>query len=134
MKEILIFIKFILFLVRIHFVQNKLFQNHVNIFDLIEEQQLKFSKVEEIVKEYLQMPQQYISSHNNKENFIAIFSNFTKLNGEVLLNEYIENMNGKDLQSIIDNINQIKNKYVTRWEFDTQKGKFILPDDSKIPY
>ena len=101
---------------------------------MIDEEQLKFSQVEDKVKEYLQMPQQYISTHSNKENFIAIFSNFTKLNGEVILNEYVENNKGKDIQSMIDNINQIKNKHLTRWEYDTQKGKFVLPDDSKDFY
>ena len=103
-----------------------------NIFDLIEEEELKFSKVEDPVKEYVDNPNQYISTHSNKENFIAIFSNFTKLNGEILYEEYVDKNIKKDLQNIIDNINQRKTKHLTKWEYESSKRKFILPDDSKI--
>lgn len=133
MKKIYVSLLIVFFIINI--VDNKIYSsisNNENIFNLIEEEQLKFSKVEDIVNEYTQNPKQFISSHNNKENFIAIFSNFTRLNGEVLFEEYIRDNREKDLQAIIDNINNIKTKHVTKWEFESSKGKFILPDDSKI--
>lgn len=129
-KMIIIF----LFLNITQIVINKYVSKNVkeNIFDLIEEEEMKFSKVEDSVNEYLSNPNQYISTHSNHENFIAIFSNFTKLNGEILYEEYVDNNIKKNLQNIIDNINEIKIKHLTKWEYDSSKRKFVLPDDSKI--
>jgi len=129
-KMIIIF----LFLNITQIVINKYVSKNVkeNIFDLIEEEEMKFSKVEDSVNEYLSNPNQYISTHSNQENFIAIFSNFTKLNGEILYEEYVDNNIKKNLQNIIDNINEIKIKHLTKWEYDSSKRKFVLPDDSKI--
>jgi hypothetical protein len=86
-------------------------------------------KMENILSSYLVNPQQFILSHSNKDNFIAIFSNFTRLNGEVLYNEYIESKHHKDIQFQLDDLNNFKFKNVMSWEFDNIRKNFVLPDE-----
>ena len=88
-------------------------------------------KLENILSSYLANPQQFILTHSNKENFIALFSNFTRLNGEVLYNEYIESKHHKDIQYQLDDLNNFKFKNVMNWEFDHNNKNFILPDEIK---
>lgn len=73
----------------------------------------------------------FISNHSNKENFITIFSNFTKSDGNLIFRSYIEN-NKQELQNVIDKINNLQNNNIFTWEYDVQKKKFIIPDESKI--
>lgn len=92
----------------------------------------KLKKMETNLKEYLNNPQGFISTHNNKENFVTIFSNFTRLNGEILFNEYYNKKYNGDIQIMLDNLNNIKQKNLNDWDFDIIKRKFALPDDSKF--
>jgi hypothetical protein len=86
-------------------------------------------KMEDLLSSYLANPQQFILSHSNKENFIAIFSNFTRLNGEVLYDEYLESKHHKDIQSQLDDLNNFKIRNVNNWEFDSTRGKLVLSDE-----
>jgi hypothetical protein len=88
-------------------------------------------KLEKTIREYLSNPAKFILTNSNKENFISIFSNFTKMNGEEIYEEYIATKYHKDLQSILDDINGIKFKNVNGWNYDHVMKKFILPDDGK---
>ena len=81
------------------------------------------------LKEYLAHPKKFIFEHSNKENFINIFSNFTKTDGNEILNDYL--VNNHELQILIDKLNNFQNNNINNWEFDIQKKKFILPDESK---
>ena len=92
----------------------------------------KVQRMEKNFKQYIENPARFIYSHNNKDNFIAVFSNFTRTDGENIYNEYLQTKHKKDIQSILDNINNFKFKNVNSWSFDSSKGKFVLPDDSKI--
>ncbi len=88
-------------------------------------------KLEKLLKDYLDNPNNFLTSNNNKDIFTAIFTNFTRSNGEVIYNDYLleqSEHNKSDLQSIIDDINNIKSKS-GEWEY--KNGRFNLPDDSK---
>lgn len=86
--------------------------------------------VQNLVETYMKNPQLFLQSHNNKDNFIAIFTNFTRLNGEVIYNKYMNK--NKDMQSLIDSINNYKYHNLDNWDFDPVKKKFILSEDSII--
>ena len=92
----------------------------------------KIKEMEELIKSYLDNPESFILTHNNRENFIAVLSNFTRLNGEEIYEEYLEKQYQKDIQTVIDHMNNIKIKHVNNWDYDSVQGKFILPDDSKL--
>jgi len=85
--------------------------------------------VNNLVQQYVYNPYEFISNHNNKENFKAIFSNYTKTDSSKYLDKYIEN-NKKEIQNVIDKINNFQNNNIFNWDYDVQKGKFILPDES----
>lgn len=89
-------------------------------------------QLENNVKTYQKDPQAFLSTHNNKDNFITLFTKYTKLNSESLYNQYISNKNNRGLQAEIDKINNINNRHLDSWEFNQQEGKFILPDNSII--
>lgn len=96
--------------------------------------ELKHSEIDihSLMKDYIINPQQFLMSHSNKDNFIAIFSNFTHSNGEEIYKDFIEGRYQKDVQSMLDNLNNFKVKYVDKWEYDTLRGRFNLPDESKL--
>jgi len=60
---------------------------------------------------------------------LAIFTNSTKADVSESLEQYIEN-NKKEIQNVIDKINNIQNNYIFNWEYDVQRKKFIMPDES----
>src|SRR5690606_829850 len=66
-----------------------------------EEEEKKILILQNLLNEYLTNPDQFISTKSNKDNFIAVFSNFTKINGEILYNQY-NNKKSKDIQNLID--------------------------------
>ena len=104
-----------------------------SIYDGSKDEFLKAKQMEDLLKSYNDNPGEFITSHSNKENFITIFSNFTRLNGEILYEEYIESKHHKDIQSVLDNLNKLNSKgNVNNWDFDPKKGKFIVTDESKI--
>lgn len=74
----------------------------------------------------------YILTHNNKDNFIFVFNNYTKADGETIYKNYIQNNYRKDINSVLDNLNNIKNSNTDTWDYDLIKGKFILPDESNF--
>ena len=76
-------------------------------------------------------PYKYIPAHSNKENFIAIFGNYTKTDVTKDLNGYLENTD-KDIQFLIDKINNFQTNNIVDWDFDTTKQKFTLPDESNF--
>ncbi len=86
--------------------------------------------MQQLLQSYLKDPHSFMVSHNNRENFIAVFSNFTRLNGEVLYDQYVHRE--KDIQTLIDNLNHVKSKNLDKWDYDSVKGKFLLPDDGKF--
>jgi len=94
---------------------------------------LNFFLIKKIVNEYLNDPYKYIPNHSNKENFIAIFGNYTNNKSDVTkdLDKYLEN-NHKDIQSVIDKINNFQTNNIVDWDFDTTRQKFTLPDESKL--
>jgi hypothetical protein len=87
--------------------------------------------VNQIVQEYLTNPLDFISRHKNKENFLVIFSNYTKADASDIFQEYTEN-NKNEIQNVIDKINNFPNNNNFNWEYDIQKKKFIMPDESKL--
>ena len=82
-----------------------------------------------IVQEFLLNPLDYIATHNNKDNFLAIFTNYTKADASDNFEQFTES-NKKEIQNVIDKINNIKNNNKFNWEYDVQKKKFIMPDES----
>lgn len=80
---------------------------------------------------YLNDAYNYIPNHSNKENFIAIFGNYTKADVTKDLNGYIDN-NNKEIQYVIDKINNFQTNNIIDWEFDSAKQKFTLPDESNL--
>jgi hypothetical protein len=81
--------------------------------------------------EYIDNSDVFLSSHSNRENFIAMFSNFTKINGEGLYQSYIQATYKKGPQYVIDKMNNIGSKNVDKWEYDTNLKKFKLSEESK---
>jgi hypothetical protein len=86
--------------------------------------------MQQLLQAYLKDPQSFLVSHNNRENFVAVFSNFTRLNGEFLYDQYVNRE--KDIQSLIDDLNKLKSKSLDNWQYDSAKGKFILPEESNF--
>ncbi len=82
-----------------------------------------------LLQAYLKDYRAYLTSHNNRQNFVAVFSNFTRLNGDLLYDQYVSKQ--RDMQSLMDDINNIKIRNLDKWEYDAAKRKFVLPDDSK---
>lgn len=85
-----------------------------------------------LTKEYLNNPSKFLVNHSNEENFIAVFSNFTNSNGRELYNSYMQDVYLKDIQTILDDINNVKRGYGSKWKFDPVRKKYILPDKSKM--
>jgi hypothetical protein len=83
-------------------------------------------------REYLDSPDKYLSGNSNKENFIAMFSNLTKLDGAKLYSNYIDFTHNKGQQFIIDKINHLNSKNIEKWAYDTNLNKFRLSEESNI--
>ncbi len=60
---------------------------------------------------------------------MAIFTNYTKADVSDDLEQYTES-NRKEIQNVIDKINNIQNNYIFNWEYDVQRKKFVMPDES----
>jgi len=81
-------------------------------------------------KEYLNNPNQYITTHSNKDIFITIFSNYTKLDGLQLYNNFINSDRRNDMQFKIDKINNLNSRNIDKWQYDSIIKKFRLSEDS----
>ena len=84
------------------------------------------------LSEYLKNTDQFINSNSNKDIFIALFSNFTQMNGEILYHQYMNERHNKDIQNLIDKLNNFQSNNNEKWYYDTLSNKFSLPDDSNI--
>lgn len=62
---------------------------------------------------------------------MAIFSNYTKSDASEFYQEYIET-NKREIQNVIDKINNFQNDINFNWEYDVQNRKFIMPDESNF--
>jgi hypothetical protein len=82
------------------------------------------------MKEYVNNPDEYITKHSNKDIFITIFSNFTKLDGLQLYNNFINSDRRNDMQFKIDKINNLNSRNVDKWQYDSIIKKFRLSEDS----
>jgi hypothetical protein len=77
-----------------------------------------------VLYEYSIDPNKYILSHTNQENFIAMFSKYSNLNGNKLYENYKTHKTGKFYNKFQSTTN--------KWEYNTIHNKFILPDESKL--
>ena len=118
--------------------ENISFNNEVNKRKMsidkkkFELEEKKIVNLQNQVSEYLKNPDQFISANTNKDNFIAVFSNFTQVNGEILYDQYIHDRHNKDIQNLIDHLNNFQSNNYDKWTYDTISNKFILPEESKI--
>jgi hypothetical protein len=82
--------------------------------------------------EYRDNTDVYLSSHSNKEIFLAMFSNYTNSDGEKLYESYSDYTRKKGPQFIIDKMNGLISKNVDKWEYDSNLKKFKLSEESNF--
>ncbi len=90
----------------------------------------RINSLQQKLMDYIKNPDQFLSNNPNKDIFIALFSNFTHMNGEILYNQYIKDRHNKDIQNLIDRINNFQSSNSDKWFYNTLSNKFSLPDDS----
>ena len=66
------------------------------------------------------------------DNSPSYFSNFTQMNGKIMFDQYINDKHNKDIQNLIDNLNNFQSNNNDKWIYDTINNKFVLPEESKI--
>jgi hypothetical protein len=77
--------------------------------------------------EYNNNLNQHISTHNNKENFIAMFTKYTGRDGKEIYDDFIKSKRHKDSTAYGGNKQN-------EWEYNTVQDRFILSEERIFLY
>ena len=81
------------------------------------------------MSDYALDPETFLKTHNNREIFIALFSEKSKVNGKKLYEQFMDSLNKNDIQTKIDKMNKFDNQN-DKWSFNSLKKEFDLPNNS----